>query len=192
MLDFEPVRAKRTTIQELAAPLSLDDLRTLTNEMVDQMLELIAGCEDDDVTIPPVDPAANDAHAATSEEVNMPWTLGHVIVHTTSSSEEAAFLAAELARGVIFHGRSRYEIPWTEMTTIEGCRERLEESRRLRLASLEMWPEPPHLDNTCEIIPGWAPFNPLERFVFGLMHDDSHLGQIAEITRQAVEARHSL
>ncbi len=192
MLDFEPVRAKRMTIQELAAPLSLDDLRILTNEMVDRMLELIAGCEDDDVVMPPIDPAANDVHAATPEEVHMPWTLGHVIVHTTASSEEAAFLAAELARGVITHGRSRYEMPWPEMTTIAGCCHRLEESRRLRLASLEMWPDPPHLDNTCEIIPGWAPFNPLDRFVFGLMHDDSHLGQIAEIVRQAVEARHSL
>ncbi len=192
MLDFAPVRAKRMTIQELAAPLNLADLRKLTNEMVDRMLELIAGCEDDDVTMPPIDPAANDPHAATPEEVNMPWTLGHVIVHATASAEEAAFLSAELARGVIFHGRSRYETPWTEMTTIAGCRQRLEESRRMRLASLEIWPNPPHLDNNCEIIPSWAPFNPLDRFVFGLMHDDSHLGQIAEIVRQAKEIRHTL
>ncbi len=192
MLDFAPVRAKRMTIQELAAPLSLDDLRTLTDEMVDRMLELIAGCVDDDVVMPPVDTAANDPYAATPEEVHMPWTLGHVVVHATASAEEAAFLAAELARGVIYHGRSRYEIPWTEMTTIAGCCQRLEESRRLRLASLEMWPDPPHLDNTCEIIPGWAPFNPLDRFIFGLMHDDSHLGQMAEIVRQGVETRHSL
>ncbi len=192
MLDFEPVRAKRMTIQELAAPLCLDDLHTLTDEMVNRMLELIAGCVDDDVTLPPVDLAANDPHAATPEEVHMPWTLGHVIVHTTASSEEAAFLAAELARGVVFHGRSRYETHWTQMTTIESCRARLEESRRMRLASLGMWPDRPHLDNTCEIIPSWPPFNPLDRFAFGLMHDDSHLGQIAEIVRQAREARHSI
>lgn len=192
MLDFEPVRAKRMTIQELAAPLCLDDLRALTNEMVDRMLELIAGCVDGDVVMPPIDPAANDPHAATPEEVNMPWTLGHVIVHTTASAEEAAFLAAELARGVTFHGRSRYETHWTEMTTIEGCRQRLEESRRMRLASLELWPDQPHLDNTCEIIPSWPPFNPLDRFIFGLMHDDSHLGQIAQIVHQARRAWDSL
>ena len=192
MLDFEAVRAKRMTLQELAEPLTLDDLRTLTNEMVDQMLELIDNCEDEDVVMPPIDPAANDPHAATPEEVHMPWTLGHVIVHATASTEEAAFLAAELARGVVFHGRSRYETPWQEMTTIAGCRGRLEENRRMRLASLDLWPRWPHLDNTCEIIPTWPPFNPVDRFIFGLMHDDSHLGQIAEIARQGRAARHSL
>jgi hypothetical protein len=36
-----------------------------------------------------------------------------------------------------------------------------------------------------EIIPGRPPVNPLGRFVMGLMHDDSHLGQIAEVVRQA-------
>ena len=192
MLDFEAVRAKRMTLQELAEPLSLEDLRYLTDEMVNRMLELIVGCEDEDVVLPPIDPAANDPHAATPEEVHMPWTLGHVIVHATASAEEAAFLAAELARGVVFHGRSRYETPWQEMTTIAGCRERLEESRRMRLASLDLWPERPHLDNKCEIIPTWPPFNPVDRFIFGLMHDDSHLGQMAEIVRQARSARHSL
>ena len=30
-----------------------------------------------------------------------------------------AFLAAEMARGVLLHGRSRYEIPWQEMTTLK-------------------------------------------------------------------------
>lgn len=192
MLDFDAVRAKQASIQELAEPLSVGDLRALTDEMVNRMLELIAGCEDEDVVMPPIDPAANDPHAATPEEVHMPWTLGHVIVHTTASAEESAFLAAEQARGVVFHGRSRYEIPWQEMTTIAGCRERLEESRRMRLASLDLWPDRPHLDNHCEIIPTWPPFNPADRFIFGLMHDDSHLGQIAEIVRQAKKTRRSL
>ena len=71
-----------------------------------------------------------------------------MIVHTTASSEEAAFIAAELARGVEFHGRSRSEVPWETVTTIEQCRHRLEESRRMRLATLQIWPDEPDLDNT--------------------------------------------
>ena len=189
MLDFEPVRCKRMTANELAAPLSLQDFRDLTNAMVDRMLSLIAGCADEDVTFEPVDPDAKDAHAVTPEEVNMPWTLGHVIVHATASAEEAGAVAAELARGVPYHGRSRYETFWKDVKTVAACRARLEESRRMRLASLDMWPAVPHMDNMAEIIPGWSLMDPKGRFVLGLMHDDSHLGQIAEIVRQAQTGR---
>ncbi len=59
-------------------------------------------------------------------EVGLAWTLGHVIVHLTASAEEAAFLGAELARGVEPHGRSRYEVPWRTLVTIEGARARLQ------------------------------------------------------------------
>ena len=52
---------------------------------------------------------------------------------------------ADLARGVAFHGRSRSEVPWETVTTIAQCRARLEESRRMRLASLDMWPDQPYL-----------------------------------------------
>ena len=132
---------------------------------------------------------ADDPYAATPEEVTMPWTLGHVVVHTTSSAEESAAVAAELARGVEHHGRSRYEVPWQEMQTIAGCRRRLEESRRMRLASLEMWPDEPHLETAYEIWSDQPPVNAIGRFVLGLMHEESHLGQIAEIVRQAHRAR---
>ena len=37
----------------------------------------------------------------------------------------------------------------------------------------------------CGGCPGMAPVNPIARFCLGLMHDDAHLGQIAEIVRQA-------
>jgi hypothetical protein len=110
-------------------------------------------------------------------------------VHTTASAEESAALAAELARGVEFHGRSRYETPWETVTTIAQCRHRLEESRRMRLMSLEMWPDQPHLDNVYEPWPGASEVNPIGRFVLGLMHDDAHLDQIAKIVRQAKAAR---
>ena len=185
MLDFEVVRSKKMTVCDLAASLSKDDLRRLTNEMVDTMLSLIAGCVDADVTFQPQDPAADDSHAATPEEKNMPWTLGHIIVHTTASAEEAAAVAAEMARGVAYHGRSRAETHWSLVKTIAECRARYTESRRMCLASLDMWPDNPNAEIMAEIIPGRPPVNALCRFVMGLMHDDSHLGQIAEVVRQA-------
>ena len=191
MLNFTAVREKRITIAELVAGLTRDDLRNLTNEMVNTMLGLMADCVDADVTFVPQDPAANDPHAATEQEVKMAWTLGHVIVHTTASAEEAAFLAAELARGVqpAQRGRSRSELPWQAVTTIAQCRHRLEESRRMRLASLDLWPDEPHLDNICEAWPTGPQVNAIGRFALGLAHDSDHTGQIAEIVRQARSAR---
>ena len=189
MLDFQAVRDKKITIAELVGDLTLEDLRDLTNEMVDTILNLIDGCVDFDVTYEPLDPAANDPFAEVPEDVDLAWNLGHVIVHVTASSEESAVLAVELARGVDFHGRSRYEVPWQEMESIQGCRERLEESRRMRLASLEMWPEESHLDNVYQTWTGGPQVNAVGRFVLGLMHDESHLAQLAEIVSQAHAAR---
>jgi hypothetical protein len=153
--------------------------------MVDYILGLISDCIDEDVTFEPSDPGADDPVAATPDEVRMPWTLGHVVVHTTASAEESAALAAELARGVEYHGRSRSEVHWTTVTTIEQCRQRLEESRRMRLASLDMWPDQPYLDNTYVPREGAEPINPVRRFLNGLRHDSSHLEQIEKIIRQA-------
>jgi hypothetical protein len=189
MLNYEAVRSKTLSVNELAAALTPQDLRGLTNDMIDRMLALIEGGAESDARFQPVDPKAHDRHAVTSEEIAMPWTLAHVVAHTTASGEEAAAVAAELARGVPFHGRSRLEVPWSALATLAACRRRLEESRRMRLASLDMWPDAPHLDLLAEVIPGWPPVNALGRFVLGLMHDDSHLGQMAEIMRQARAAR---
>ena len=192
MLDFSPVRQKTVRLAELAADLSKDDLCTLTNEMIDTMSELIGDCVDADVVLVPEDPEAHDPVAATEGEIGLSWTLGHVIVHATASSEESAFLAAELARGVPRReGRSRSEILWTSVTTIEQCRQRLEESRRMRLASLEMWPDDPYLDSTHSPMPGGPAVNAVTQFIYGLMHDDGHLGQIANIVGQAKAARAS-
>jgi hypothetical protein len=161
-----------------------DDLIRLTNTMIDAMQAAIAECSDSDVTFVPDDPQANDTFAADPSVVGLSWTLGHVIVHTTASAEEGAFLAAELARGVERPGRSRYEIPWEDVTTIAECRARLEESRRMRLASLELWPNPPHLDTFFRYRPEGLPLNAYERFVGGLRHDNAHIDQIREIVRQ--------
>jgi hypothetical protein len=189
MLSFQAVRDKEIAFAKLVADLTRDDLRDLTNEMIDTILGLIAECVDADVIFEPIDPEAHDPYAATAEEVSLAWNLGHVVVHTTASAEEAAAIAAELARGVEHHGRSRYEVPWQEMKTIEGCRQRLEESRRMRLASLEMWPEEAHLENAYEVWSDRPMVNAIGQFVLGLMHEESHLEQTAEIVRQAQVAR---
>lgn len=164
--------------------LTVDDLRQLTNEMVDRMLGLIEDCVDADVTLEVPDPQANDPEASVEDEVTMPWTLGHVIVHTTASAEEAAFLAAELARGVPLHGRSRSEVPWRTVTTVEQCLHRLEESRRIRLATLNVWPDKPHLDNTYTPREDRPPINCVSRFLNGLRHDKSHIRQIERLVRE--------
>jgi len=189
MLNFQAVRNGEITLAELVADLTVDDLRDLTDELADTMLRMIVGCADADVVFEPLDPEANDPFAATPEEVHMAWTLGHVIVHTTASAEESAAVAAELARGVEYRGRSRYELPWQEMRTIAGCRQRLEESRRMGLASLGMWPAEPHLDNAYEIWADRPKVNAIGRYVLGLMHAEDHWGQIEEVVRQAQAAR---
>jgi hypothetical protein len=189
MLDFNAVRAGQVTIGELVEGLTRDDLADLTDEMIDAMLDRIQGCVDEDVTFEPVDPAAHDPYAIDPADVDLAWNLGHVIVHVTASAEESAFLAAELARGVENHGRSRFEVSWQSMTSMAVCHQRLEESRRMRVGSLDMWPEPAFLDNGYQPWEGAPEVNAVGRFVLGLMHDDSHLEQLAEIVRQAKEAR---
>ena len=179
MLDFNKVKTKQMTFNELVSGLTVNDLRDLTNEMVDHIQSLIAGCGDAEITFVPDDPEANDRFAANPEDAKLAWTLGHIIVHTTASAEEAASLAAELARGVPLHGRSRSEIPWQGATTIAFCRARLEESRRMRLASLEMWPDRPYLDLKVELWSGMDPVNAVGRFALGLSHDYNHLDQIS-------------
>lgn len=189
MLDFTPLRQKTVTMAELTAPLTVDDLRDLTNQMIETMLHQLAECEDADVTFVPSDPEASDTAAASNTEVNLPWTLGHVIAHVTASSEEAAFLSAEMARGVELHGRSRYETPWETITTVAQCQARLKESRRMRLASLDMWPEQPHFEIMAEYPWLTGAVDARGRFVIGLWHDDSHLNQINTIVKQAKAAR---
>ena len=51
MLDFTPLQQQEVTLAELAAGLTPDDLRALTNEMIDRQLALIADCDDAAVTL---------------------------------------------------------------------------------------------------------------------------------------------
>jgi len=95
-LDFTPIKDQEISFSDLAATLNIDDLRELTNGMVNTMLDLIADCVDEDVIFQPLDPDADDTYATDEAEKNIAWTLGHVIVHTTASAEESAAIAAEL------------------------------------------------------------------------------------------------
>ena len=190
MLDFTLVKNKTLTFSDMARDLTKTDLRNLTDEMIDTMLSIVADATDEDVVFVPQDPNADDPFGI-PEEKNLVWTLGHVAVHTTASSEESAALALILARGLIPEGRSRYEVPWRTVQTIDQVRQRFEESRRMRLAMLDAWPDEPHLDVTYAPSPRFGSYNAISRFIMGLYHDDDHLGQLREIMRQAREARSS-
>lgn len=190
MLDFTRVRKKEITLAELCQNLTVDDLHNLTDEIVDTQLSLIANADDADVTFQPLDPQAHDEYAASEAELNLAWTLGHVIVHATASSEESAAQAANLARGVAVQGRMRYETPWETITTVAQLHQRLEESRRMRHAFLNAWPDQPDLMNAYTAsYPNARPRNAIEQFVGGLAHEESHLGQIADIMTQARSVR---
>jgi len=181
MIDFTPVFRGETTFGEFCAVWTKDDLRALTNNSIDALLAEIADCTDADVNFVASDPEA---------EGGIGWTIGHVVAHTTASGEESAFLAAELARGVPSDGgRSRYEMQGKLLNTIAKCRQRLEESRHMRLTCLDVWPAEPHLDNVSELsfLPG--PINAVARFALGLMHDQMHPPHLQEIARQAKAAR---
>ena len=69
------------------------------------------------------------------------------------------------------------------------CRQRLLESRRIRLASLDMWPDDPHLDVGTVYWDGSGWVNAVGMFVWGLAHDDDHYRQMQKIVRQAHAAR---
>lgn len=188
-MDFDALDEKRLTMNQLVAGLSQEDLARATHELIDSVLTSLEGCDDADVQFVPADPGATDAYASDSADVHLPWTLGHVVVHVTASVEESAALAAEMARGVELHGRSRCEVPWQTVTTLAQCRQRLAESRRMCIASLAMWPDAPHLENRTTPWPAMGEIDARGRFAIGLWHGWNHQEQIAEIVRQAKAAR---
>jgi hypothetical protein len=187
MLDFAKLRQGEQTIADLARDLTPVELHRLTDEIIDTELGIIAEITAADVVFVPEDPAANDTFGK-SEEANMAWTLGHVIVHATASSEEAAALSTVLARGIEIEGRSRYETDWRTVRSPTQLRQRLEESRRMRHAFLDAWPAEPHLDvlfSYGSALASLGPMNAYGRFLLGLMHEEGHLEQMRETIRQA-------
>lgn len=179
---------------EIARTATMADLRAETNKSIDYLLGLVRDLEDADIVFEPHDPHANDPYAAAGEE-HIGWTIGHLVAHVTASSEEGAAFASLLARGVAVPKdlRLRYETPWREMRTVVDCVQRLEESRRMRLAYLDTWPDNPFLDVYREVserfIEKFGPMNAPSAFLFGLVHELGHYEQFREVIRQASQAR---
>ena len=187
MRDFTPVNAYAIPMDRFVAEWNPDpaELARLTDASIDRFLGLLDGATDDEVRFVPDDPDAVDPAALDPVDRGLAWTVAHNVVHATASGEEYAAVASELARGVDFHGRPRFETPWQTVTTVDQCRRRLEESRRIRRASLLMWPDEPDLRR------GYAPWkqsgwvNAQGIFAWGLAHDQSHHAQVEWILRQA-------
>jgi len=61
------------------------------------------------------------------------------------------------------------------VTTKAECVQRLEESRRIRLAYLDTWPDQPHLDVQREVserfLEKFGPMNAVSSFLSGLKHE---------------------
>jgi hypothetical protein len=187
-IDFAPVRSGSLQLIDLAEGMGPAELAEATRAVDARLLELLDGTLDSDVTFEPADPGAEDTFAEDPAETTLPWTLGHVIAHVTASAEEAAFLAAELARGIMPHGRSRAEVAWPTLITIADVRHRLDQSQRMVLGTLAVWPDEPHLEVVYTTSNG-SVRNAPARFLSGLMHKDEHLAQVAGILRQARMSR---
>ncbi|MDE2748443.1 MAG: DinB family protein [Chloroflexota bacterium] len=194
MIDFSPMREGALTYLEYAARENIGprELKRLSDESVDFLLSLLDGLNDADVAFEPEDPEADDPFAVEGEE-HIGWTLGHLIAHVTASSEEGAALSSLLARGVPASERPRYETPWRDISTVAHARQRLEESRRMRNAYLETWPDAPLLD-VCRVVSErftakFGEMNAPAAFLFGLSHELGHFAQIEEVRRQALAAR---
>ncbi len=186
MIDFTPIQRGEKSFAGLAADLTKADLYQATAEIIADTQSIVADAIDADVAFEPNDPAAKDTFGK-SEEAELAWSLGHVIVHATASSEEAASLALTLARGLPVEGRSRYEVPWRDVTTTAQIQQRLAESLRMRTAMLDAWPDKPDLEITYTPFPQAGPLNAIARFMLGLYHEASHLEQMREIMRQGRE-----
>ncbi|MCY3980043.1 MAG: DinB family protein [Chloroflexi bacterium] len=194
MIDFSPMRDGKVTYLEYAAraDISAEELKTLSDESVDFLLGLLDGLADADIVFDPEDPDADDPFAVEGEE-EIGWNFGHLIAHVTASSEEGAALSSLLARGVPAAERPRYETPWRDIKTVAQVRQRLEESRRMRNAYLETWPDAPLLD-VCRVVSErftakFGEMNAPAAFLFGLSHEVGHYEQIEEVKRQAQAAR---
>jgi hypothetical protein len=189
MLAQLPSPASSAEILDSLARSSPAELRERLNWYVDSTLRLIAGLGDDQIVQVPRDPQADDQYAASEEERYAGWSLAHVVLHITASAEEGAAFSSILARGIPIGGRLRHEQDWRQVTRTTELVVRLEECRRICLAYLDTWPEPPHLE-TLRLLPeqlsGLKVNAPL-CFLGGLRHWEAHMEQLERGARQHPE-----
>ena len=194
MIDFKTLRENEVKLIDYVEQENIGkaELKKLTDESIDYLLTLVDGLTDADIVFEPEDEGADDPYAVEGEEA-IGWTFGHLIAHVTASSEEGAAFSSLTARGIAASERPRYETPWREMDTVEKVLQRLEESRRMRHAYLETWPDTPHLDVYRDISPNFIAkrgnLNAPAAFLFGLGHEVGHYDQIADVRKQALKAR---
>ena len=194
MIDFSPMRDGDVSFLDYAARENIGpaELKACSDESLDYLLGLLDGLNDDDIVFDPEDPGANDPFAVEGEE-NIGWNFGHLIAHVTASSEEGAALSSLLARGIAASERPRYETPWRDIKTVAQVRQRLDESRRMRNAYLETWPDEPLLnvlrDVSERFTARFGEMNAPAAFLFGLSHEVGHYEQIEDVRRQALAAR---
>lgn len=193
IIDFSPVRNGEVRFDVFAQQFTKEDLRAATNASIDLLLDIIKDADDAQIVFIPHDPLADDPHAS-PEERHLGWSLAHLIVHVTASAEEGAAVSSILARGIPYprDPRLRYETHWRTITTKAQAVQRLEESRRIRLAYLDAWPDEPHLDVLREVSDGYrermGEQNAKAAFLGGLRHESNHYDQFRDVAQQAREA----
>lgn len=190
MIDFSPLERGETNLLGLAEGVTTDDLRTWTRESIATLLDIIREADDAAIVFTPHDPEANDPWADESMQ-HVGWTLGHLVAHVTASSEESAATSAILARGIPYPAdpRLRYETPWQNIDTQAKALQRLQESLRMRLGALDMYPDVPHLSTYRELTPAglarYGLLNAPAQFLHGLRHEVGHYEQFRKVLRQA-------
>lgn len=182
-VDFEAIRAGKTTYAEQVKGITYKDLYNLTDQLFQKINTLTTGLDDKSTTFIPDDPEA-------SEGDGKGWNIAHILVHLTASLEEAAATAVTLARGVALNEgqRLRYETPWETVTTAAQVKARLSESARMCKSLLDAWPDQPHMDVTVLRVPFFGPMNAIGAYMLGIGHAEMHYEQIARAVRQAKEA----
>lgn len=193
VIDFTPLRERKLKAGEFSSRYTLADIRETAVAGIAFMRELIADLDDADLTFDPVDPEANDPYARAGEE-HIGWSIAHLIVHVTASTEEGAALASVLARGIPYPNdvRLRYETDWRTVTKKSQLEQRLEESLRMRLAFIDSMPDKPlhaTVKRSDRFVELFGETDYKATYIFSLMHEYGHHAQMLEVKRQAVEGR---
>lgn len=176
---FSAMYDGQQSYRELIGDIPIADLYKITEDVFETIQACIAEADDQAVNFVPKE-------AETDEDG---WTLSKVISHLTATIEECTALSSMLARGIeaATEVRLRHEVPWQTIQDKQALEARLQESRKMSLASFQTWPDQPHLDLLVGI-PGhdaMGPINAIGTSMLGLFHAQTHIEQIREIIRQA-------